>query len=72
MKSAHPFSKKVGRKLKEERERRGLSQERLAFKAKITRNFISMIERGESNVTISKIHDIANAMGMEAWELLKF
>jgi len=68
----HPFSKRFAKKLKEERLRRNLSQEKLAFKAGVSRNFISMIERGERTVTVTKLSDIAKAMGIEAWELLRF
>lgn len=64
--------KKFSRKLRDERLSRDLSQETLAQKAKLSRNFIGMLERGERNVTISALEDIAHALSMEPWELLKF
>lgn len=67
----HPISKKVGRRIRDERLKRGVSQEALAFKSKMSRNFISMIERGERNITVAKLHSLASALGLEAWELLK-
>lgn len=63
--------KKFSKKLREERLNRNLSQETLAQKAKLSRNFIGMLERGERNVTISALEDIARALNMETWELLK-
>jgi len=67
----HPFSIKFSKRLKQERLKRNMSQERLGFKAGVSRNFISMIERGERNLTITKLHDIAKALELEAWELLR-
>lgn len=64
--------KKFSQKLREERLSRNLSQETLAQKAKLSRNFIGMLERGERNVTISALEDIAKALNMEPWELLRF
>lgn len=63
--------KKLSQRLREERSRRNLSQETLAQRAKLSRNFIGMLERGERNITISSLEDLAGAMGMEAWELLR-
>lgn len=64
--------KKFSKKLREERLSRNLSQETLAQKAKLSRNFIGMLERGERNVTISALEDIAKALNVEPWELLRF
>lgn len=64
--------KKFGKKLREERLRRNLSQETLAEKARLSRNFIGMLERSERNITISALDDIANALNVEPWELLRF
>lgn len=64
--------KKFSQKLRNERLSRELSQETLAQKAKLSRNFIGMLERGERNVTISALEDIARALNVEPWELLKF
>ncbi|OHA83716.1 MAG: hypothetical protein A2408_00420 [Candidatus Yonathbacteria bacterium RIFOXYC1_FULL_52_10] len=64
--------KKFSQKLRKERLRCNLSQETLAQKAKLSRNFIGMLERGERNVTISTLEDIAQALKVEPWELLRF
>lgn len=64
--------KKFSKKLREERLSRNLSQETLAEKAKLSRNFIGMIERGERNVTISTLENISRALNVEPWELLRF
>lgn len=71
MAKIHPFSKRFAKKLRDERLKNNLSQEKLAFKAGVTRNYISMIERGERTPTVTKLYDIAKAMNTEPWELLK-
>jgi len=47
-----------------------LSQEKLGFKAKLSRNQIGNIERGESSATIGALYGIARALGHRASEIL--
>ena len=54
------------------REKRGLSQEVLASIAKIDRSYMSRIERAKVSTGIEKIAQIAKALDVEPWELLKF
>lgn len=56
--------KKFGKKVKEERLKRGLSQEELASKAGVHRTYIGMIERGEKNITLGNIKKIAIALDL--------
>ena len=49
----------------------GLSQEELAFRAKLHRTYISSIERGERNVSIENIFANADALKVPPGELLK-
>lgn len=62
---------KFARKLRNERAERGFSQESLAAAAGLSRNYIGMIERGESNLTLGTLERLAKALRMESWELLK-
>jgi len=50
---------------------RGLSQERLAFEAKIDRSYVGRIERGTENVTIATIEAMAMALGVGIDALFK-
>lgn len=61
-----------GRHLREARVRRNLSQEQLAARAGLSRNFIGMLERGERNITIVSIEKLASVLNMDRWELLRF
>ena len=54
--------KKFGEKVREERTKRGISQERLGELAKVHRTYIGMIERGEKSVTLTSIEKIAKAL----------
>lgn len=48
----------------------GMSQERLSLEAGVQRNFISLIETGQNQPTISTISKLAHAMSMKASELV--
>jgi transcriptional regulator with XRE-family HTH domain len=61
---------KFGEKVREERLKRGLSQEELAGKAGVHRTYIGMIERGEKNITLTNIKKVANALDLKIDQLL--
>lgn len=65
------ISEKFGQKVRDERTKRGLSQEELAVKAGVHRTYIGMIERAEKNITLANIEKIANALGLSISELTK-
>lgn len=64
--------KKFGDKVREERNKKGLSQEELADLAGVHRTYIGMIERAEKNITIENVEKISNALGKEIKELFNF
>lgn len=49
-----------------------MSQEELAERAGVHRTYVGMLERGEKNVTIYNIERIAEALGVEPADLLKY
>jgi transcriptional regulator with XRE-family HTH domain len=53
-----------GKRVREARLERGLSQEALAHEARLDRTYIGGVERGERNVSLINIHKIANALGV--------
>jgi transcriptional regulator with XRE-family HTH domain len=63
--------KKFGRRLRELRLRRGYSQEKLAELAKLHRNYVGMVERGERNITLLNIKKLARALGIQVSKLLE-
>lgn len=62
--------KTLGRRVRERRTAKGLSQEKLAELTGLHRNLIGLIERGETNPTILNVQKIAKALGVSASELL--
>lgn len=61
---------RVGANVKRLREAKGLSQEELAFDAEMHRTYVSGIERGRRNPTVTVIERLAGALGAKASELL--
>lgn len=64
--------KKLGQKIRIERQKRKMSQEKLAELADLNRNFVGMIERGETNLTVKKLENIANVFDMDIRDLFSF
>lgn len=59
-----------GAKLREERKRRGISQEKVALLTEIDRSYMGRIERGEVNITLEKAYQLAEALGCDMRVLL--
>jgi transcriptional regulator with XRE-family HTH domain len=59
-----------GRVLRELRRERGLSQEALALEADLQRNYISLIERGINQPTITTLFKLAEALQMKPREMV--
>jgi transcriptional regulator with XRE-family HTH domain len=64
-------SAKLGFNLKKIRTQKGISQGDIARELKVSRGFISTIENGKTNPTLSTIAKIAKALGISINELLK-
>jgi transcriptional regulator with XRE-family HTH domain len=62
---------KFGEKVREERLKKGLSQEDLAARAGVHRTYIGMIERAEKNITLESIQKIARALDLPLDELMR-
>ncbi len=64
--------KQFGRNVKAERIRKGLTQEALAEKIGVNREYISKIERGTANMSLKKIVNLTNFIGADIKDILKF
>ncbi|HEU0300146.1 MAG TPA: helix-turn-helix transcriptional regulator [Longimicrobium sp.] len=67
----HTSPPAIGPVLRSLRQQRGLSQEDLAAKAGMHRNYIGGIERGEKSPTINSVSRILAALGVTWTELGK-
>ena len=61
----------LGRRVFDRRRSLGLSQEVLAQRADISRNYVSLIERGEAqNISMNIINQLSTALGISPSELM--
>ena len=60
-----------GSRVRELRLARQLSQEELAERAGLHRNYVGGVERGERNIALVNIHRIAEALGVRPGELFE-
>lgn len=61
---------RIGNRIREIRQSKGLSQEQLAEIAEVHRTYIGMIERAEKNITLVSLDKIVKALGIEIKDLL--
>ncbi|MBT0587034.1 helix-turn-helix domain-containing protein [Alteromonas oceanisediminis] len=60
----------LGRIIRASRKSAGLSQEALALKAKVDRSYMGRIERGEANISIELLYQLADVIGVTPDSLL--
>lgn len=70
MPSLSPRHRTFGRAVRELREARGLTQEALADAAGLSSNYAGDIERGERNLSVRALWQLADGLGVPASELL--
>ena len=61
----------IGRNVRRERLRLGLSQEKLAFAADLHPNYVGFVERGERSITVVNLVKLAKALKVPAYRLFK-
>jgi transcriptional regulator with XRE-family HTH domain len=61
---------RLARNLRRLRDAKGWSQEKFAFEANVHRTYVSDIERGARNPTITVVEKLAMPLGVTASELL--
>lgn len=65
------FSKLLGQNIREQRIKKGLSQEKLAFAIDSARNYIGCIERAEKSLSLKMLFKIATVLEVRIEDLLK-
>ena len=66
------IEKRFGERVRKLRQTKGLSQEELAFRAKMHRTYLGGIERGERNPALKNIAAIAKALDVSLSELFSY
>jgi transcriptional regulator with XRE-family HTH domain len=64
------LAKELGKQIKAARKLKGISQETLALMCRVDRSYMGRIERGEVNLTLEKLYQIAHSLGCEPSALL--
>lgn len=67
----HTIRHRLGKKIRQIRESKKLSQELLAEHSGLHRTYIGSVERGERNLSIDAINKIATALEVNLEELFK-
>jgi len=60
----------IGKRVREARKKQGLSQEAFADLAGIDRSYMGHIERGDQNITVIKLFQLADALKVDPRELI--
>lgn len=61
----------VGKRIKELRQKTGLSQEKFALKINMDRTYFATVESGKRNISLINLYKIANGLGITLAELFK-
>ncbi|MFC4075238.1 helix-turn-helix domain-containing protein [Salinithrix halophila] len=60
----------LGQNIRTIREKKGLSQESLSFKADLHRTYLSQLESGQRNPSYTTLLKLANALSVSIFELI--
>ena len=58
---------RFGQRVKELRLKQNISQEELAFRCGLSKNYISDVERGTRNISLKSIEKIADGLAIRPW-----
>lgn len=64
------LSIEIGQLIRKKRKEKKITQEALALQCGIDLSYIGRIERGEVNLTVEKLYEIATALEVDMKELL--
>jgi transcriptional regulator with XRE-family HTH domain len=70
-KPKNPALVRIGENLRKAREKRGLSQEELAFEAGVHRTYVGGVERAEYNVTVLTLLRFTKALGITLQDAIR-
>jgi transcriptional regulator with XRE-family HTH domain len=63
---------RFGKRLRQLREEKGFTQEQLAFKVRLSREYLSRIESGSRNVSLGVVERLSKALEVPVHELFIF
>lgn len=63
---------KFGRRIKELRLKENISQEELAFRCQLSKNYVSDVERGTRNITLKVVEKFAAGLNVHPSHLFRW
>ena len=66
------IEEKVGNRIKELRNKLGISQEELGFRSGVHRTYIASLEVGKRNISVATLEKMVNALNVSLSEFFKF
>ncbi len=70
MSAKHPNLVKIGKLIREARKLKGYSQEGFAAEAGLGRTYMGRVERGEQNISIQNLIQVAITLNLDVGELV--
>lgn len=71
MKNRNYINNAFGQAIKEERDKKNMAQEKMAFLSNIDRTYASALERGIKNPSLEVILKIAEGLDCPAWRIIQ-
>lgn len=62
---------RFGRRVRQVREKKGLKQVEISEHTGMARTYISKVENGRTEICLRRLEELAIALDMKPWELLK-
>jgi len=62
---------RFGRRVRAVREKKGLKQIEISEHTGIARTYLSKVENGRTEICLRRLEELAIALGMKPWELLR-
>lgn len=66
------IEERFGMRIRELRKRQKISQEELAFRCHLSKNYVSDVERGTRNITLKVVEKFAYGLNVSLAELFSF
>jgi len=66
------IEERFGMRVRELRMRQGISQEELAWRCGLSKNYVSDVERGRRNVSLKAIEKFARGLRIPVYELFHY
>jgi transcriptional regulator with XRE-family HTH domain len=64
------IKKLTGKNIRDYREQKEWTREKLSVRCKLNYNYLGYVERGERTISVENLEKVAKTLGVETWKLL--